>query len=133
MEQEQLDDIREDFLTRRAEIDALDQALASERRAIQDNAADDGRLMNAEEKQRRKDIGATRQELAEALEALALATLDRLNNNGEIAALNSELERVNQMLEDDLENLKQKEEYAEAAAKVMAGLATAAAKVASHI
>ena len=48
-----IDDIDKEFHLRRAEIDALDQALARERVNIQDAAMDAGRLVNAAEKKRR--------------------------------------------------------------------------------
>lgn len=122
-------EIGEIFLARRAEIDALDQALARERRKIQNDAIDQGRLMNEEDITRRKEIGSTRQELAEASEILALSTLDKLKTNDDIEALNAELLQVNEMLKDDLAHLETIEGYGENVAKVAAGLTSAAAKV----
>lgn len=122
-------EIGEIFLARRAEIDALDQALASERRKIQNDAIDQGRLMNEEDIARRKEIGATRQELAEASEILALSTLDKLKTNDDIEALNAELLQINEVLKDDLAHLETIEGYGETVAKVAAGLARAATKV----
>ncbi|MFV1998563.1 MAG: hypothetical protein ACC641_11200 [Acidiferrobacterales bacterium] len=114
------------FLRRRAEIDALDQALARERRVIQIEAFDGGRKMTSEEKDRRREIGATRLELSEALEVLALTTLENLNDADDVDALNLEITRINEMLKDDLKHLKKLETYADTAADVLKGLAKAA-------
>jgi hypothetical protein len=126
-------EIGEVFLIRRAEIDALDQALAKERRAIQNAAIDAGRLMTGSDKKRRKEIGSTRQELSEALEVIALVTLEQLNNADDIDQLKAEIERINEMLKDDLDRLKDIEGYAETTAKVVSGLAKAAEKVAGIV
>ena len=123
--------VSKEFLARRAEIDALDQGLDQERRAMEIAAFDAGRDLTDTEKQRRKEIGATRQELAEALRVLALTTLERLNDADDVAALNNEIARINEMLKDDLEHLKKIEEHAKTAAKVLAGLASVAKKVAN--
>lgn len=122
-------EIKTDFLTRRSEIDALDQELAAERRQIQNTAIDESRTMTTEEVARRKEIGATRQELAEAMEVIALATLDRLNRSEDVEHLNAELKRINTMLKDDLEHLQTLERHAENAAKVIAGIASVAGKL----
>jgi len=126
-------EVSEDFLRVRSEIDALDQELAKERRAIQNKAINNGRLMSNLEKTRRKDIGATRQELAEALEVISLVTLERLNGSGGLCYLNQEIERLNDMLMDDLGRLKKIEEYADKTAKVVSGLARAAKQVTKMI
>jgi len=126
-------EVGEGFLIRRDEVDALDQALAKERRAIQNAAIDEGRAMTDGDKKRRKEIGSTRQKLAEALEVIALVTLERLNNTNDIGQLTKAIERINKMLKDDLEALKKIENYAETTAKVVAGLAKAAGKVADLV
>ena len=119
------------FLARRAEIDVLDQQLAKERRSTQITAIKAGRGMNADEKQRLKQIGSTRQELAEALQVFSLVTLEQLENADDLAVLSSEISRINFMLEDDLDELKDIEEYAEKVAAVAEGLASVTQKIAN--
>ena len=128
-----ISEVKKVFLERRAEIDALDQGLTAERRRIQKEAFLDGRPMTADEKARRTKIGATKQELADALLKLALGSLDDLNSSEEVAQLNKELAEINEMLADDLAELKKMAEYAETAAKLMSGLASAVGKVASIV
>lgn len=91
---------------------------------------DAGRLVNAAEKKRRKEIGATRHELADAMIVLSLVTLSRLRNSADVENLNKEMARINDQLKDDLEHLQDLEGYAETAAKVANGLASAVEKVA---
>lgn len=126
-------EIRKEFLGRRAEIDALDQDLASETLALENGAADLGRVMNGEERQRRREINGTRQELNATLDLLARTTLDKLKSSADVDALHRQTEQINTLLEDDLERLKEKEQYAATAAKVMAGLAKATGKVAELV
>ena len=85
--------------------------------------------MNDVEVARRKEIGATRAELADAIEELALSTLDSLEAASDIDDLLREIEAVNAGLKDDIEHLQAIEKHAETAAKVLSGLATAAEKL----
>ena len=121
------------FLARRAEIDALDQQLAKERRSTQISAIKANREMNSEEKQRLKQIGSTRQELAEALQVFSLVTLEQLESADDLSTLVLEISRINFMLVDDLSELERIEEYAEKVAKVVGGLASIAEKLASVV
>ena len=126
-------EVAEQFLRRRAEIDALDQALARERRALQIAAFDAGRNLTDAEKRRRREIGSTRQELAEALEVIALTSLEGLNGAADVAALNKEIVRINDMLKDDLDDLESMVDHAKAAAKVIEGLASVVKKAAELV
>ena len=126
-------ELEKEFLLRRAEIDALDQVLETERRGIQFKATLEGRLMNSEERQRRKEISATQCELADALILFGLATLDKLNSSIDVDRLNAEISQINAALGEDLETLKAIEKYAEKATKVASGLAKVAKKLADLI
>ncbi|USG62423.1 hypothetical protein NBZ79_05455 [Sneathiella marina] len=108
-----------------------DQALSAESKRIKGQAFDEGRALNNAEIERRKSIAATRMELADALEVLGISTIDALENSDNIDILIKEIDATNQQLEDDLARLKIMVEYAEIAAKVAEGLATAATKIAS--
>jgi len=68
--------------------------------------------------------------LADAMIVLSLVTLSRLRNSADVENLNKEMARINDQLKDDLEHLQDLEGYAETAAKVANGLASAVEKVA---
>ncbi len=78
---------------------------------------------------RRKEIAATRGELAEAMETLALDTVDALENSSDVDNLLRNIEAVNQQLQDDLEHLKQIAEHAAKAAAIASGMATVVGKL----
>ncbi|MEM7221928.1 MAG: hypothetical protein AAF495_03050 [Pseudomonadota bacterium] len=128
---ETIEEIRTTFQTTRDAIAQLDGELAAERKAIKVAAFRAGRPLTADEVARRKQIAATRLELAEALQELSLNTLDALDSAPEVAALVNEINAINQQLTDDLNHLKQIEKFAETAAKVAEMLAEAAKVVAS--
>lgn len=122
-------EIESSFLLRRAELDALDQALAKERRTIQINAIKASRAMTSDEKIRLKEIGSTRHEVGDALLVFSLITLDNLENADDIDELRLEVSRINEMLEDDLSYLQELDEYAEKASKLAQGLASVSQKL----
>ena len=103
--------------------------LAAERRELKLTAFNERRDLTAGEIARRKEIGATRSELADALEDLALETLDRLDNASDLDALLLKIAAINDGLTDDLEHLRTIAGYAELAAKILAGFATAVDKL----
>ena len=125
-----IEEVRAAFDAGRAEISALDQALAAERTAIRRAAFHAGRPLTPEEIARRKEIAAARFELAESLEALALSTIDALENAEDLDDLLHAINSVNQQIDDDLARLQDLVDHAEAAAKVADGIAKAAEKLA---
>ena len=124
-----IDEVRATFDAGRAEISALDQALAAERTTIRRAAFHAGRPLTHAEIARRKEIAATRTELAEALEALALSTIDALENAEDLDNLLHSINSVNQQLDDDLARLQGLVDYAETAAMVAEGIAKAVEKL----
>lgn len=126
-----IDEVRATFDAGRAGISALDQALAAERTTIRREAFHAGRQLTPEEIARRKEIGATRTELAEALEVLALSTIDELENAEDLDNLLHSINSVNQQLDDDLAGLQGLVDYAEAAATVAESIAEAVEKLAA--
>ncbi|NKC12083.1 MAG: hypothetical protein GKR94_07730 [Gammaproteobacteria bacterium] len=116
--------VKESFETELHAIFALDQALAAERSALKRKAFVEGKQLTPEEVKRRKEIAATRGELAEAMEALALDTVDALENASDVDDLLASISAVNQQLEDDLERLKAIEETTKKVEKVVSGMAT---------
>lgn len=115
-------DVKKSFETELQAIFSLDQMLAAERSAIKRKAFSEGRVLTKEEINRRKEIAATRGELAEAMESLALDTVEALENASDVDKLLSSIGAVNQQLKDDLDRLQQIQESAakvEAVAKGM--------------
>ena len=126
-----IEEVRAAFDAGRAEISALDQALAAERGAIRRAAFRAGRPLSSAEVARRKEIAATRDKLAEALKTLALSTIDALENAEDLDDLLHVIESVNQQLDDDLAGLRELVDYAENAARVAERIAGAAGKLAA--
>lgn len=122
-------DVRGAFEAEHAAIFALDEVLAEERRTLKLTAFAADRGLNDAEVARRKEIGATRAELGDALEELALSTLQNLDAASDVDALLREIDAINAGLKDDIDHLKAIEKHAEIAAKVLSGLATAAEKL----
>ena len=110
-------------------IFALDQTLAAKRSALKRKAFAEGRQLTDDEVKRRKEIAATRGELAEAIEALALDTVDALENASDVDKLLSNIKIVNQQLKDDLDRLKQIEENAAKAEAIAKGMAEVIGKL----
>lgn len=107
----------------------LDQTLSAERSALKRKAFAENRQLTADEITRRKEISGTRGELAEAMKALALDTVDALENSSDIDALLIDIETVNQQLKDDLDRLKKIEENAAKVEAVAKGLASVTDKL----
>ena len=124
-----INEVRATFDAARAEISALDQALAAERTTIRRAAFHEGRPLTHAEIARRKEIAATRTKLAEALEALALSTIDALENADDLDNLLHSINSVNQQIDDDLARLTGLVDYAETAAKVVEGIAKSVEKL----
>ena len=125
-----IEEVRAAFVAGRTEISALDEALAAERAAIRRSAFQDRRSLTPEEITRRKEVAATRFELAESLTMLALSTIDELESAEDLDDLLHTINSVNQQLDDDLVRLQDLVDYAETAAKVAKGIANAAEKLA---
>lgn len=124
-------ELRDAFEAELHAIFSLDQTLAEERSAIKRKAFEEGRPLTAGEVERRKEIAATRGELAEAMEVLGLDTVDALEEASDVDKLLSSIGAVNQQLEDDLERLKKLEEKAKKAEAVAKGLAEVTSKLLS--
>lgn len=116
-------EVKESFESELLAIFSLDQALAEERSALRRMAFAEGRPLTDKEVQRRKEIVATRGELAEAMEALGLDTVNALENASDVDSLLSKIAMVNQQLEDDLDRLRQLEEKVAKAEAVASGMA----------
>jgi len=116
-------EVKESFENELQAIFSLDQALAEERSALRRVAFAEGRPLTDEEVQRRKEIVATRGELAEAMEALGLDTVNALENASDVDSLLSKIALVNQQLEDDLDRLRQLEEKVAKVEAVASGMA----------
>lgn len=125
-----IEEVKQVFEQKQQIIFSLDQGLAAERAALKRRAFREGRPMSYEEVARRKEISSTRLELAEALRVLALEKVEELENADDVDALLAEIEAINQQLADDLAHLNQLAEYADKAAKVTAGFAKLAEKLA---
>ena len=123
-------EVKKAFQDARASIADLDQKLAAERKKIKVTAFRAGRPLTAAEIARRKEIAATRLELAEALQVLALKTIRSLEIAEDVDDLIREIGAVNQQLEDDLARLGEVASHAATAARVVEGLAKLAAKLA---
>ena len=113
-----IEEVRAAFDVGRTEISKLDQVLAAERKAIRREAFHAGRQLTPKEVARRKEIAATRFELSEALEVLALATIDALEKADDLDDVLHAIKSVNQQLDDDLVRLQNLVDHAENAAKV---------------
>lgn len=116
-------EVKESFESELLAIFSLDQALAEERSALRRMAFAEGRPLTDKEVQRRKEIVATRGELAEAMEALGLDTVNALENASDVDSLLSKIAMVNQQLKDDLDRLRQLEEKVAKAEAVASGMA----------
>lgn len=125
-----IEEVRSAFEEGTRVLFTLDQALAEERRFITLSALAESRELSAEEIARRREIGATRAELADGLEVLALDTLDRLENASDLDTLLLRIAAMNQGLKDDIELLKSVERHANLAEGALKGVATAARKLA---
>ena len=112
-------------------IFTLDQALAEERSALRRIAFAEGRPLTEVEVKRRKEIAATRGELAEAMEALGLDTVNALENASDVDSLLSKIDIVNQQLKDDLDSLKELEDKAAKVAAVASGMTQVIGKLLS--
>lgn len=115
-------EVKESFETELHAFFALDQVLAAERSALKRKAFVEGRKLTAEEVKRRKEIAATRGELAEAMETLALDTVDALESASDVDNLLANIGAVNQQLQDDLDRLKQFEENVAKVEKIAEGM-----------
>jgi len=116
-------EVKKGFENELQAIFSLDQALAEERSAIRRIAFAEGRLLTDSEVNRRKEIAATRGELAEAMEALGLDTVNALENASDVDSLLSKIDIVNQQLKDDLDSLKELEDKAAKVEAVANGMA----------
>ena len=126
-----IEEVRESFKTQRKAITDLDAVLAVERKALKLRAFKERRPLSTAEVGRRKEIAATRMELADSLQELSLDILERLENASDVNTLLNELKAINQGLEDDLDRLGVIEKYADLAANVAAALASAAKTLAA--
>ena len=105
-------------------ISVLDQTLAAEHSALKRNAFLEKRELTAEQVKRREEISATRGKLTEAMETLALDTVDALENASEIDRLLGSIEQINQQIQGDLDHLEKIEENAAKIRSVAESLAS---------
>jgi len=124
-------EVKESFETELHAIFSLDQALAAERSALKRKAFIEGRKLTAEEVKRRKEVAVTRGELAEAMEVLALDTVDALENASDVDNLLANIGAINQQLTDDLDRLKQLEKNVAKVEKIAKGMAEVVDKLLS--
>ena len=117
-----INEIRALFDDARATIATLDQELAAERSTIRKTAFLDGRPLTPDEITRRKELAATRTELADALETLAESTINSIETDEGLKDVIHAVQSVNLQLEDDLDRLRKVERHAQNAASVAAGL-----------
>lgn len=122
-------EVKASFETALQDIFLLDQTLAAERSALNRKAFAEGRPLTAREIERRKEIAATRGELAEAIEALALDTVAALENASDVDVLIARISAVNQNLQDDLDRLKKIEDRVAKVEAVANGLASVVGKL----
>jgi hypothetical protein len=132
-DRESLEAIMADVKTTRANLAELEHQLQEEIDEIVIAAALEARPLSEADKVRRRALRAEQSEVQDAFRALAFATLARLNQSAELAALEAKLTGINALLEDDLDRLKKIARYAGIAAKVADGLAELAAKVAARV
>ena len=105
-------------------ISVLDQTLAAEHSALKRNAFLEKRELTAEQIKRREEISATRGKLTEAMETLALDTVNALENASEIDRLLGSIEQINQQIQGDLNHLEKIEENAAKIRSVAESLAS---------
>ena len=105
-------------------ISVLDQTLAAEHSALKRNAFLEKRELTAEQVKRREEISATRGKLTEAMETLALDTVNALENASEVDRLLGSIEQINQQIQGDLDHLEKIEENAAKIRSVAESLAS---------
>ena len=105
-------------------ISDLDQTLAAEHSTLKRNAFLEKRELTAEQVKRREEISATRGKLTEAMETLALDTVNALENASEVDRLLGSIEQINQQIQGDLDHLEKIEENAAKIRSVAESLAS---------
>ena len=119
-----INEIRVRFDDARAAIAQLDQDLAAERSEIRKTAFREARRpLTPPEIARRKEIASTRTELADALETLALDTIDVIEADEGLHDVIHGLQSINLQLDDDLKRLREITRHAKNAASVAASMA----------
>lgn len=124
-------EVKSSFENELQAISSLDQTLAEERSAIKRGAFAEHRTLTDVEIKRRKEIAATRGDLAEAMETLGLDIINALENASDVDVLISKIRIVNQQLKDDLDGLKQLEEKVAKVKAVANGMAKVIKKLLS--
>ncbi|HVO16132.1 MAG TPA: hypothetical protein VMV26_13010 [Alphaproteobacteria bacterium] len=114
-------------------FDALIDGIDDEVDKIFDAASSAGREPNAAEKARIDQLGADQAKLRKSQDALAFATLRKLDNSADVVALQSQLQTVNAGLKDCLGRLRKIAAIAQIAAKVADGLTQLAEKAAGAL
>ena len=89
---------------------------------IKINALNEGRFLIPSEKATRADRRAKKAEIEKALIELTFVTLQALNNSAEVKRLTQKMIAINEQVADDLQDLNQIAEYADAAAKTAKSL-----------
>jgi hypothetical protein len=115
------------------QFENLKSAIDDQVEEIFRNATSARRDPTAAEKAQIESLRADQDKIDESLEALAFATLRKLDNSADIATLRAKLKEVSAGLKDDLKRLKNIARYAEIAGKVadaLTKLAEMAAKAA---
>jgi hypothetical protein len=114
-------------------FDALIDGIDDEVDKIFDGAASAGREPTAAEKTRIESLRADQAKLRKSEDALAFATLRKLDNSADVVALQSQLQTVNAGLKDCLGRLRKIAAIAQIAAKVADGLTQLAEKAAGAL
>ena len=106
----------------RNDLSTLERQLQERIDQIDFDAFAAGRELTEAEKTERQSLRASQAELREAFQVLAFVTLRRLDESDQVIQLHTRMSRINKGLKDDLERLKDVEDYARIAVKVADGL-----------
>lgn len=132
-DKERVDEILAEFEVTIADLGQLEKNLQGEINDIKITAFRAGRTMSADEIALRNERRTSQTKVRDAMGELAYVTAKRLDDSHEVAALKSDIDEVNLGLLDDLERLQDVERYADAAAKISAGLVKIASSVAKFV
>ena len=132
-DKERVDEILAEFQVAIADLGQLEKDLQGEINDIKIAAFRAGRKMSADEVALRNERRASQTKVRDAMGELAYVTAKRLDDSHEVAVLKSDIDEVNLGLLDDLDRLKDVERYADAAAKISAGLVKIASSVAKFV
>lgn len=117
------------FDTALEKITALDESLAVQSEALEQKAFEEQRDLTPEENAKYDAIATAREKLGDALEKLALVTIDGLEQASDFDTQIGKINAINEELTEALEHLNTLVEVAEKTAVIATGLATVAEKL----